>query len=283
MDTTPNLNTSHVTCDYCVTELRQGVKHVCNRTARRQNIVGFLRNLSDTTLATAVGTGLKEVASRQGISNEGGSIALQSGLGGKAPLPVQLGQTKKHRVLTSEDIITIKKKLGLSNLKAKVLAQELRVATRDRGAVESDLATSLVKSNHYLEDLFTMETVQVTGKASGKDGKDVEMEEKVLVYCTDVDELVLRLIVRRELDEESMTVKVGLDGGQGSLKIGMSIMRREETTRAGRMLCKEGVASKQCRLSSVNRLIILAMMLDAPENYETTKLMLDRPDMAGLN
>ena len=37
-DATPNLNISIKTCDYCKSEIRQGVKHVCNQSERRRNM-----------------------------------------------------------------------------------------------------------------------------------------------------------------------------------------------------------------------------------------------------
>ena len=41
------------------------------------------------------------------------------------------------------------------------------------------------------------------------------------VYCTDLDELLLRTIQSRGLDHGQVEPLIGVDGGQGFLKIGL--------------------------------------------------------------
>ena len=71
---------------------------------------------------------------------------------------------------------------------------------------------------------------------------------------------------------------------QGSLKIVMSIIDKEaESTETGRRKFSEGVASKENKMSSVNRLLVLACLPDAQENHETIQMMLDHLNMSGLS
>ena len=109
--------------------------------------------------------------------------------------------------MTTEDWLRIKKTLNLSNLQTKKIAMEVRTGTQDRGVIEPGLSKALVDGNHTLEDIFIKETVLVMNK----DGVE---EEKQLIFCTDVEVLVQRLVESRDINEETMTVKVGLDGGQ---------------------------------------------------------------------
>ena len=68
---------------------------------------------------------------------------------------VTIGQKRKSRQLTTDDLLTIKKQLGLSSVKTKQLAGMIRVGLKNRQAVEPGLAEALVERNNLLEDLFT--------------------------------------------------------------------------------------------------------------------------------
>ena len=148
-------------------------------------------------------------------------ISLQSGFGGASPLLVTIGQKRKPKQLTTEDLLKIRKKLCLSSVKTKELAHMIRVGQNNRQAVQSGLAEALVESNNRLEDLFTAEEIHVVNK------KDEE-ELKTLVYCNDVSQLVIRLLQHRGLDQSTADIKLGLDGGQGSLKVTLSIMDKDK-------------------------------------------------------
>ena len=208
-DATADLNTSAQICSNCQSELRQGVRHECTSQMRRKNIASHLATLSDTTLQHVTRAGLKEVAQRQVVNTNipGSSATLKSGAGGKNPMTVNFGPAKERRSMTTEDWLRIKKTLNLSNLQTKKIAKEVRTGTQDRGVIEPGLSKALVDGNHTLEDIFIKETVLVMNK----DGVE---EEKQLIFCTDVEVLVQRLVESRDINEETMTVKVGLDGGQ---------------------------------------------------------------------
>ena len=281
LEYTPKVSVSVVICSYCKAEKRQGVEHICNRTTRRENICEGVRQLSRGTLESVCNEALKELQDRNPVepsdSGDVGLLKLQNHHGGR-PMPVQIQPEKQKlpRKVTCDDMLGIKKKLGLSGIKTKELAAELRVALQDRRALEPGLEQALVEKNHILDDLFTKESVLVNNKAGNQ-------EEKTLVYCTNLDELIRRLVESRELDEETMTVKIGLDGGQGSLKVCLSVVTKEENMETGRRRFSEGVANKENKLGSVHRLIVLACMADAPENYCTVKLMLDKLSMSDFS
>ena len=128
------------------------------------------------------------------------------------PQSITVEKSKSIAPLSTNDLVRMKKKLGLSGVKTKQLAGMIRVGLKDRKAVKSGLAEALVESNRVLDVLFTAEQVKVLTKTG-------EEEEKTLIYCKDVMELVLYLLEHRELEEISADYKLGLDGGQGSIKL----------------------------------------------------------------
>ena len=278
-DATPNLNISIKTCEYCKAEIRQGVKHVCNQTERRRNIAEQVKTASQGTLETVAGIAVKEVerrkeqdlASRDSSHSKNREISLRSGFGGASPLLVTIGEKKRPRQLTTDDLLKIKKKLCLSSVKTRELGHLIRVGQNNRKAVQSGLAEALVESNNLLEDLFTSEEIHVVNK------KDEE-ELKTLVYCNDVSQLVIRLLEHRGLDESTADIKLGLDGGQGSLKVTLSIMDKDERMKSGRQTYAEGVGAKENTSGSTNKLMVLALMYDGPETYETVKILMEKLD-----
>ena len=278
-DATPNLNISIKTCDYCKAEIRQGVKHVCNQTERRRNLADQLKTASRGTLETVAGAALKEVEKRQqqdqelaspdGSHSKDREISLQSRFGGASPMLVTIGGKRKQNQLTTDDLLNMRKLLGLSSVKTKELAHLIRVGQNNRKAVQPGLSEALVKSNNLLDDLFTSEEIHVENKKG-------EMEKKTLIYCNDVCTLVIRLLEHRELDESNIDIKYGLDGGQGSLKVTLSIMEKDEIVKTGRQTYAEGVGAKKNTSGSTYKLMVLAVMHDAPETYETVKMMMDK-------
>ena len=278
-DATPNLNISVKTCAYCKAEIRQGVEHVCNQTQRRQNMSADLRSASRGTLETVVGEGLKEVQRRQeelaspspDSTRRKNEVTLKSRFGGASPLTVTVGRgrTTESRQLTVDDFLKMKKSLGLSVVQTKKLAGHIRAGTRNRKAVESGLAEALTERNNLLDDLFTAEQVLVVNK-------DGENEEKTLIYCNNVSELVLRLLEDRGLEQTKTDAKFGLDKGRDSLKLTLSLMEKEERMKTGRQTYADGVGGKKHTSGSTYKLMVLALLYDTPETYETVKIMMEK-------
>ena len=145
----------------------------------------------------------------------------------------------------------------------------IRVGTKNRKAVEPGLAEALVESNRTLDDIFTTEEIHVVNK------KDEE-ELKILVFCNDVEELVVHVMEHQELDKNQVDIKLGLDGGQGSLKVTLSVMEKDERVMTGCQTYTDGVGVKEQTSGSVDKLMVLALMQEAPETYETIKIMMEK-------
>ena len=111
------------------------------------------------------------------------------------------------------------------------------------------------------------------------------------MFCTDVNEMVLKVLTERGMDPSTADVHVGIDGGQNMLKVGITITERNDNEEFGRATYNQviftiylesdsiwvnvqGVAVKQAKNSSVKKLLILGIVPEVPENYHNVKEIL---------
>ena len=117
-----------------------------------------------------------------------------------------------------------------------------------KDSVEKNLQSKLTKRNHKMDDLFKVVTLEMkqkpkkSEKAADGEVLDDKGRKTVLrtgvrlrklsllkfdicyqVVCSDPDELVQTKIAEYGLDIHKAMVKVGIDGGQGTLKFATTI------------------------------------------------------------
>ena len=63
------------------------------------------------------------------------------------------------------------------------------------------------------------------------------------VFCDDSSQLVLDILAHRGLDPHSCDVHCGFDGGQGMLKLAVTITDRQEAEQVGRSLYSQVLIS----------------------------------------
>ena len=89
----------------------------------------------------------------------------------------------------------------------------------------------------------------------------------------------------RNLDPERVEVQFGLDGGQGIFKVCMlvyeAVSEREEQERK-RARYSEGVGGRHAKLTSVKRLMVVAAVPGAEENWQNIKGILEILQIWGL-
>ena len=120
------------------------------------------------------------------------------------------------------------------------------------------------------------------------------------VFCTDCNQLTLDVMAHRGLNSHTCNVHIGLDGGQGMLKVALTITDRlgiEKSDRASyseviinfvlpnsnkSLVLLQGVAPRQAKYSSVKKLILLAVVPDAPENYFNVRTILTQLEIEVL-
>lgn len=69
-----------------------------------------------------------------------------------------------------------------------------------------------------LAEFFETQTVSLD--VSG----ELEKQNRTVVVCTDIRRLVNQLLMERELDSETATLKIGIDNGGGFLKVTLNVM-----------------------------------------------------------
>ena len=115
------------------------------------------------------------------------------------------------------------------NLSAKKIGDAGKLLAQDMGMkLEPYFDKLLVKKGHELDEFFDVTTVQFEAmEVDENTGKKVKcMSEKTLVYCKDVEALVLHIKEKRGFaaDDENIFFKIGLDSGRGFLKICMTTL-----------------------------------------------------------
>ena len=91
-------------------------------------------------------------------------------------------------------------------------------------------------------------------------------ENRTVILCHNVEEILWEIIKQRELDPHKHFVKIGIDGGQGFLKICMVV----------NYLNLEEQKSPHIKFSldSVKKIFILALAENVKESYDNLQIML---------
>lgn len=261
-------------CPDCQTELRPGHGHNCNKTSRRENLLELVRQSSTGTKQKIAAGLLDDIAEDQNVDKRGGTVSLATK--GPNKKTVSFGPTKESGVFSHQDLLRLKTRLGLSTDKTLELSAAIK-QVMGRKAVESNLKQAIYDLNHTLDDFFSLENVNVTRKV----GENITEEVRPLVYCNDVESLVSVLLLMREIDEDKHSLIMGIDDGQKVLKVMLAVT--EKNTDTEQVTRSKGVCSSQFKLTSVNRLIILAIIPDCQENYENIKVCLQKLKLSGIN
>jgi hypothetical protein len=107
-----------------------------------------------------------------------------------------------------------------------------------------------------------------------------------IVYCNDIEELVAMVLHHRSQETNDVDIKLGVDGGQGFLKVTLSITLKPElkNNKIPEKLSKsDGYACKDFKDSSVHKTIILAILPSLNEKYHNLRLILDKLNISSLD
>ena len=248
-------------CGNCLHPIKRGIRgHICNKTNLLNNLSNHLSENVQERVASEV---IKQKIDEFGNQN----INLATG-GKSLKLDIHKAGDTIEQHISHEHINRMKKRMNLSQNQALILAQELRVASSNRKIIPSDLKSFLKEKNNEFLDIFEYENV---------DGEEV-------IFCSNVAEHISR-ISRKRGHSEPKLIKIGLDGGQGTLKCAASYLYESDEifdlssseTPAKRRKYSEGLdASKFSNNNGVNRVQILSLSTDSEENYDKLKFMLDK-------
>ena len=109
----------------------------------------------------------------------------------------------------------------------------------------------------------------------GKEGEEVK---RPVTVATDLNNLVKMVCAKRNIDEETSKVVLGVDGGQGKLIITASIIPEGEKEKSER--AKEANEKDRYKSTGVKRTLIVARVDEVPECYENLEIVISRLKLA---
>ena len=104
-----------------------------------------------------------------------------------------------------------------------------------------------------------------------RDVKMKELKEKVVENLGWLKEIVDHIVEERGLERDQVMVRVGLDGGQGSFKVVVSIFETGFDPEIS-FSKSEGPGS---RLTGSQRILVMALAEDLPESYENMRIIVE--------
>ena len=112
----------------------------------------------------------------------------------------------------------------LFNLKIKHdLAEPVVDSIAGYLGVGSNSSKKIKERSHSLEEFYVTEKVEFTKKVKVGNKVNFQAVEKDLVYVNNISSLIFHICEQRSLDPLKSMVRVGIDGGGGSLKMIMNI------------------------------------------------------------
>ena len=174
---------------------------------------------------------LKEVFAEQGVSTRGGTATLATG---GMSLQATLRAKQKPSPFFSQDALNrLQVKLGVSDRKMLDTANFLRVHC-GRESVK-DLRAQLTNRNHMLGNFFTSKMIpqkryvtEIDEEGKKKKSKVLEDVMKPAVFAPDIQDLVSKILMERNLEPKDCIIQVGIDDGQNMIKVMMTIKEKEE-------------------------------------------------------
>ena len=114
----------------------------------------------------------------------------------------------------TDQINEMRSVVGLSRRQTKKCAQFIR-SNLGRKSIEPNVDFSLDSKKAILKDHFFFESMEMDVKEN--------IEERIVVICHDIEDILSKVINHRNIDPYNHLVKIGIDGGQDFLKICMSV------------------------------------------------------------
>lgn len=254
-----SMNTAIKVCGKCLTELAKGKVHHCSDGTKLDNLKLLTSDKMSEQLASAVL--LKKQASTATTSSNVLNLATSTG----RPIRVEVSPpspSTSSKILTTNDLSNIQVSMNLSTNATLKLSGLLRNSTNNRKCIEPDSKAKLAQINHSLDLFFgvtSMEFVTLDGNKAV-----CQQSEKVVIYCTDLDGLVSRIIEKRGYEFESdLIYKIGVDGGGGFFKLCLTISDADD---------EETLRNKH-KDTGVKRIFIIGMVPNIQENYSNVLKM----------
>ena len=110
------------------------------------------------------------------------------------------------------------------------MAGDLRKSSGSRNLIEQGMMEAIYEKNRQINEYFEVKTCTFT--TVNEKFKSRETFEQKVVLCCNLDALIERMIRERNIDEDNMLIRVGIDGGGGFLKVCLSVFDLRPTKRS---------------------------------------------------
>ena len=256
-------------CQKCLTTLGKGIDHICNKSIRHKNLLDRMSPRGLEQLAT-------EAIKKKAQSDPNENTLTLSSKNGK-PIKVTPGSQNEIKKLPNEVYMAIKTRLNLSERKICALPSILG----DFGfKSEPNLKKISKEKGEILAEYFEIEKLTFTvndPNSKNEKGKKKALvpQEREVVLCKDVAQLVTFILNERDQNADDVDLKVGIDGGQSFFKVCLTMQKDEqEAIKKTRYSLKQG---------GVKKLIILGIVEDIPENYDNAKIVFEALNLTLLD
>ena len=201
---------------------------------------------------------------------------------GPNKLSVLVGKSSNPKpFFDSEKIKKLQLKTHMPDRKVKEVAKMIR-SVSGRKSVEPNIEKKMSDENKVLKPFFKESTLPVQAKNPGND----ETQTVKGIVCADTEEFLSLVLYHRTESFADIDVKIGIDSGQGFLKVTASMTKKpnlnEEEIPMKRFRYKDGYGNNDFKDTSVYKTLILAIYPTSKENYPIIKRILEELDIEGI-
>lgn len=233
-------------CGQCFGVISRGISHPCNKIARFHNVNSILDSSSNKSKDQVLSTQIKKKVEETG----NGPIKLSQRNGKPINLSMDAKESKKT-IMSVDDVLKIQSNIGLTRNETLEMATMFRQVTQNRKLIEPHLKEKLSGRIHAIDNFFALKLFDFINIKASK----VTDAPRYAVYCNNLNGLIQYVLEQRQVTQ--FHLKIGIDGGGGSLKISLSIQSTDEdelaTEKPQRQSYDEGIASKRFRDSGVKK------------------------------
>ncbi|XP_065681336.1 uncharacterized protein LOC124811459 [Hydra vulgaris] len=253
-------------CCTCYQRIGSGIQQTCNKRDIVQNLKTLLMSTGLKTVEQVLSKSLKEIQQFKNIELD---ITVTLSTGGTT-LSLQIGKKPTLKTISTQTFYNIKRKHDMSDCTIDSIAMELR---KDLGrlGVESNSSKKIKIMSHALDNYYSVEKVEFLSKNKVKENKTIETVIKDLVCVKDPVSLVNHVCIARGLVVENVIISIGIDSGQGSLKVIMNVFNREVN-----------YDSKETKNTGVNKVIILAFAKNVCKSHTNLQILIEKTKLNNL-
>ena len=177
-------------------------------------------------------------------------------------------------MLTTQALVNVQLNTGLSNNGLKKLVRTVN-QTSDAKMVEPNFYMNFQKAGRELQDFFTCTALKI------QDGKADSGTVRVVAHCKDLPSLVNHVLKARKVSG-GYFVKLGIDGGRGSLKFCFNIVETPARNEASLLAQKQLLTERTGKNTGVKRQILVAVSEDLPETHDKIEKVWSMINAGGL-